>query len=704
MTDGSPSRLIGRTISHYRIVGLLGAGGMGVVYRAEDVRLGRPVAVKFIADDFAHDAVAVSRLRAEARTASALNHPNICTIYDIGSDDGQPFIVMELMQGQTLRERLARGSLKVHEIVELGIQIADALQAAHAGGIIHRDIKPANIFLTERAQVKILDFGLAKLTAERLGFDSSTIDTPGHTRAGTTLGTIAYMSPEQATGEDLDGRTDLFSLGVVLYECATGRQPFQGKTPAVILSGILNRAPVMPGVLNPELSVRLQEVITNCLEKDRELRYQSAADLRADLKRVRRDIESGHAPPAGLDQTDGVASPAVTAGTGDHSAPRASGTDNATVRAAPVRGVWRLAVGGLVLIAVLGAGSWALWDRSPSLSRDAPSASAEQSGIIQNRLSLAQSSLDARNPRAAQAYAAEVLAIDPAHPVALGIGKQAQAALSQFDEAVIAARQRLDADDLQGAAQALSRAREIDSAAPDVGGIAAALAERVRGVESMVRPSTRRVTPQPEEPVASRPATRTPLPGRSGGETAPAAAAGIPAPSPPPAAPPPPPPAAAPPATVSVESAPPPPPLAPAAAAARPPDAAPTPPADTPPVQDKPPLPAGPGPAGEDDAAIRRVIADYARAIEGKDVRLFRTLKPNLSREEERRLQEGFRAVSQQHVNLTILSIAVRGREASVLVQRRDTLEAGGRQQTVESRQTFGLTRAGTAWVIDEIR
>ena len=285
--------MIGRTISHYRVVGQLGSGGMGVVYRAEDVRLGRPVALKFVSEDLAHDPQAVQRLRSEARSASSLNHANICTIYDIDEFEGHPFIVMELMKGRSLREFLDAGSVKIHQLLDIGIETADALHAAHSEGIIHRDIKPGNVFVTERGHVKILDFGLAKLTAVDME-SGTTQDGAEQTVAGVTLGTVSYMSPEQATGEELDPRTDLFSLGVVLYECATGHHPFPGKTSAVILASILNRSPVAPVVLNPELPIRLQEVINNCLEKDRELRYQSAADLRADLKRVRRDIESGH--------------------------------------------------------------------------------------------------------------------------------------------------------------------------------------------------------------------------------------------------------------------------------------------------------------------------------------------------------------------------------------------------------------------------
>src|SRR5262245_37055743 len=286
--------MIGRTISHYKILGHLGSGGMGVVYSAEDVRLGRPVGLKFVSEEMAKDGLAMGRLRAEARAASALNHPGICTIYDVGEFEERPYIVMELLTGQTLRDKLLNGALKVSQILDVGIQVSDALDAAHAKDIIHRDIKPANLFVTDRGQVKILDFGLAKTSQP---YDREAASTAAHsnlTPEGVALGTVAYMSPEQASGEALDGRSDLFSLGVVLYECATGRPPFTGKTPALVLSAILNKAPVAPMILNPELPPKLQDAITNCLEKDPELRYQAAAGLRADLRRIRRDIESGH--------------------------------------------------------------------------------------------------------------------------------------------------------------------------------------------------------------------------------------------------------------------------------------------------------------------------------------------------------------------------------------------------------------------------
>ena len=621
--------MIGRAISHYRVLGTLGSGGMGVVYLAEDERLGRQVALKFLPPDSVTNRQALERFRVEARAASSLSHPGICAIFDIGETEGTPYIVMEALKGESLRDRINRGPIKTTDLLEIAIQLADALDAAHSQGIIHRDIKPSNIFVGDKNRTKILDFGLAKLTQSSASPSSGgvtrALDASTHrelTMPGSALGTVSYMSPEQARGEEVDTRTDLFSLGVVLYEMATGMQAFGGSTQAIVFDAILNRTPQPISHVNSAIPPRLEALIATALEKERELRHQHASDFEAELKRIRRDIESSSLMASAVSRT--VVLPPSE---------RRSATTSAAVAEQPPRRSWIWLTVAAALLLALAAAGYKLWsDSSSQVAINTPPASTATA-------TPPQTASPTPPPAAPEPAPASPVTQPPATPVGAPPPQS----------------------------QPQQQAKPTPGPRPQT-----------------VQPS---VTPPPQKPL---------------GGASPSATASVPAPTPSPTV------QTPPPATEPVTPTPVPTP-SPAAAQPQPTPAAEPPAAQPPPrtaaAAPPPTQPASPpaSPVESDDALVRGVIRTYERAIETKNVDLFRSVWPGLSAAEESRLRASFSQIDSQQVDIVVEDLRIDGRTATARLSRRDTIMSGGRRQTASSRQTLRLERAAAGWIITAI-
>ena len=636
---------IGTKIGPYELTSTLGEGGMGVVFEAIDTRLGRHVAIKVLPEEVSLDDNLRQRFEREARTISRLNHPNICTLHDIGEHDGRPFIVMEVVQGDTLQTRLADGPLDSSQSIDHAIELADALDAAHSEGVIHRDIKPANIVITDRGHAKLLDFGLAKLTPQaeaRTGADdpgAPTIDDAQLTQPRTAVGTVAYMSPEQARGEELDVRTDLFSLGAVLYEMVTGQRAFPGRTTAVIFDAILNRAPTAPVHFAPDIPMRLGEIINNATEKSRDLRYQTAADLRADLRRARRDLDSGRSVSVSASAFAGVPVPpsGATSQTTAEAAETAvalgpAGSGHTPASSAQGR-MWGYGACGLI-VAALVATLFLPADPSPDVPPADPLTALAQAQLAQATQSLAR-----RDYESAIAQADAALALRPDDADAQRVRSAAVIALESQPSSTPASEAVRDS--------AESDRAPLLSASP-----VAQEPQEPAVPEPQPRPAAPTLTSTPP-PATAPPLTPEPV------DVTPVTPEPVPEPEPIP--------------TVRPEPAP-------------PPDAAPV----TQPT------------TARDETAIRRVLDDFIRATETKDVELYRSVRP-LSADEERRLRSGFDTVDTQQVELLIESIEITGDRASVQGSRQDTFGVNGQERTQRSNLSITLVREDGGWVITEI-